>query len=50
MDFDTVIVGGSFARLSAALYLARARRSVLVLDTGKPRNRFAAESHGFFCT
>lgn len=48
MTFDTIIVGGSFAGLSAALYLARARRSVLVLDTGTPRNRFAAASHGFF--
>ncbi|WP_157016613.1 NAD(P)/FAD-dependent oxidoreductase [Mesorhizobium xinjiangense] len=48
MTFDTIIVGGSFAGLSAALYLARARRSVLVLDTGAPRNRFAAASHGFF--
>lgn len=48
MSFDTIIVGGSFAGLSAALYLARARRSVLVLDTGAPRNRFAAASHGFF--
>ncbi|WP_339035769.1 NAD(P)/FAD-dependent oxidoreductase [Bradyrhizobium symbiodeficiens] len=48
MNFDAIIVGGSFAGLSAALYLARARRSVLVLDTGTPRNRFAAASHGFF--
>ena len=37
--YDTVIVGGSFAGLSAAIYLGRARRSVLVLDTGAPRNR-----------
>lgn len=36
MHYDTIIVGGSFAGLSAALYLARARRSVLVLDTGLP--------------
>ncbi len=48
MTFDTIIVGGSFAGLSAALYLARGRRSVLVLDAGAPRNRFAAASHGFF--
>jgi len=46
--YDAVIIGGSFAGLSAALYLARANRSVLVLDTGAPRNRFAAASHGFF--
>lgn len=48
MTYDTIIIGGSFAGLSAALYLARARRSVLVLDTGLPRNRFANASHGFF--
>ena len=48
MQYDAIIVGGSFAGLSAALYLARARRSVGVLDTQKPRNRFASESHGFF--
>ncbi len=48
MRYDTIIVGGSFAGLSAALYLARARRTVCVLDTGAPRNRFAATSHGFF--
>lgn len=48
MHFDAIIIGGSFAGLSAAIYLARARRSVLVIDAGKPRNRFAAQSHGFF--
>lgn len=46
MTFDAVIVGGSFAGLSAALMLARARRQVLVVDSGLPRNRFAAHSHG----
>jgi thioredoxin reductase len=48
MQYDAIIIGGSFAGLSAALYLARARRSVCVLDTRKPRNRFADASHGFF--
>ena len=48
LRYDTIIVGGSFAGLSAALYLARAGRSVLILDTGSPRNRFAAASHSFF--
>lgn len=47
MDTDVVIIGGSFAGLSAALQLARARRSVTILDTGEPRNRFAEASHGF---
>ena len=45
--YDVIIIGGSFAGLSAALQLGRARRRVLVLDTGLPRNRFAAHSHGF---
>lgn len=45
---DAVVVGGSFAGLSAALQLARARRSVRVLDAGRPRNRFADAAHGFF--
>ena len=44
---DVAIIGGSFAGLSAALQLARARRSVTILDTGMPRNRFAKASHGF---
>jgi thioredoxin reductase len=43
---DVIIVGGSFAGLAAALYLARARRQVTVLDTALPRNRFAGYSHG----
>jgi len=45
--FDAIIVGGGFAGLSAALQLARARRSVLLVDAGQPRNRFAATAHGF---
>jgi thioredoxin reductase len=48
MRHDAIIIGGSFAGLSAAMYIARARRSVCIIDTGVPRNRFAAHSHGFF--
>lgn len=44
---DVIIVGGSYAGLSAGLQLARARRQVLVIDAGQRRNRFAATSHGF---
>ena len=44
---DVLVIGGAFAGMAAATYLARARRSVCVLDTGKPRNRFAEASHGF---
>lgn len=43
---DVIIIGGSFAGLAAALQLGRARRKVIVLDTGLPRNRFADHSHG----
>ncbi|OPA84660.1 thioredoxin reductase [Pseudomonas fluorescens] len=47
MIYDVIIVGGSYAGLSAGLQLARARRQVLVIDAGQRRNRFAATSHGF---
>lgn len=47
MRHDAIVVGGSFAGLAAATYLARGRRSVCVLDTATPRNRFASASHGF---
>jgi len=46
-DYEAIVIGGSFAGLSAAMQLARARRKILVLDAGKPRNRFATASHGF---
>ncbi|WP_019516721.1 NAD(P)/FAD-dependent oxidoreductase [Sphingomonas sp. Mn802worker] len=45
--YDAIVIGGSFAGLSAALQLARARQHVLVIDAGSPRNRFADEAHGF---
>lgn len=48
MHHDAIVIGGSFAGLSAAMYIARARRSVAIVDAGLPRNRFAAHSHGFF--
>ncbi|WP_187772299.1 NAD(P)/FAD-dependent oxidoreductase [Agrobacterium sp. B1(2019)] len=43
---DVIIIGGSFGGLAAALQLGRARRKVIVLDTGLQRNRFAGRSHG----
>lgn len=46
-EFDVIVVGGSYAGLSAALQLARARRRVLVIDAGQRRNRYAVRSHGF---
>ncbi len=35
-QFDVIVLGAGPAGLAAALYIARARRSVLVLDTGTP--------------
>ncbi|BAJ32637.1 MULTISPECIES: FAD-dependent oxidoreductase [Kitasatospora] len=43
---DVLVVGGGAAGLSGALTLARARRSVLVVDSGEPRNAPAAGIHG----
>ncbi|HVK04426.1 MAG TPA: NAD(P)/FAD-dependent oxidoreductase [Armatimonadaceae bacterium] len=45
--FEVVIVGGGFAGLAAATVLGRARRRVLVIDAGSPRNRFSPAAHGF---
>lgn len=43
--FDVIVVGGSHAGLSAALALVRARKRVLVIDSGQRRNRFVASAH-----
>lgn len=45
--YDVIVVGGSYAGISAALQLARAHRTVLVVDGGQRRNRSAARAHGF---
>ncbi|GAB3866162.1 NAD(P)/FAD-dependent oxidoreductase [Hymenobacter segetis] len=46
-DFDAIIIGGSYAGLSAAMALGRSRRRVLLLDTGRPCNRQTPHSHNF---
>ncbi len=46
-EYDVVIIGGGAAGLSAALTLGRARRRVLVVDGGAPRNAPAAHMYGF---
>jgi thioredoxin reductase len=46
--YDVIIVGGGPAGLSAALVLGRARRRVLVLDSGQPRNAPSPASHSLF--
>ncbi|MGW6454475.1 NAD(P)/FAD-dependent oxidoreductase [Streptomyces sp. NPDC055078] len=45
--FDVVVIGGGAAGLSGALTLARARRSVAVIDGGEPRNAPADAVHGY---
>jgi thioredoxin reductase/SAM-dependent methyltransferase len=45
--FDVAILGGGAAGLSAAVVLGRARRSVVVIDAGSPRNAPAEGVHGF---
>ena len=46
-QYDIAVIGGGAAGLSAALVLSRARRSVVVVDAGSPRNAPAAHMHGF---
>ncbi len=43
--FDVAIIGGSYAGLSAAMTLGRARREVIIIDSGKPCNRQTPHSH-----
>ncbi|MFG2008593.1 NAD(P)/FAD-dependent oxidoreductase [Micromonospora sp. NPDC048868] len=45
-SYDVVVIGGGAAGLSGALTLARVRRSVVVLDSGAPRNAPAEGVHG----
>jgi thioredoxin reductase len=46
-EYDVVIIGGGAAGLSAALTLSRARRRVLVVDAGNPRNAPAGHVHNY---
>jgi thioredoxin reductase len=45
--YDVAVIGGGAAGLSAAVALGRARRSVIVLDDGSPRNAPADGVHNF---
>ncbi|APA97984.1 NAD(P)/FAD-dependent oxidoreductase [Nocardia seriolae] len=47
-SYDVVVVGGGAAGLNGGLMLARARRSVVVVDAGSPRNAPAEGVHGLF--
>jgi thioredoxin reductase len=45
--YDATVVGGGPAGLSAAMWLARYRRKVLVLDSGDYRNASVEHMHGY---
>lgn len=45
--FEVIIVGGSYAGLSAAMALGRSLRKTLVIDSGKPCNLTTPHSHNF---
>jgi thioredoxin reductase len=45
--YDVAVVGGGAAGLSAALVLGRARRRVVLIDAGEPRNAPASHMHGY---
>ncbi|GGI46942.1 pyridine nucleotide-disulfide oxidoreductase [Paenibacillus marchantiophytorum] len=47
MTYDCVIIGGGPAGLNAALVLGRARKNVVVIDEGRPRNQVTRETHGY---
>ncbi|HEY4608961.1 MAG TPA: NAD(P)/FAD-dependent oxidoreductase [Ilumatobacteraceae bacterium] len=44
---DVAVVGGGYSGISAALWAARYRRRVMVVDGGKQRNRATAMAHGY---
>lgn len=46
-NFDVIIIGGSYAGLSAALALGRSLRNVLIIDSGKPCNIQTPHSQNF---
>ena len=46
-NYDVIIIGGSYAGLSAAMALGRSLRKVLVIDNNKPCNRQTPHSHNF---
>jgi thioredoxin reductase len=46
-NLDVIIIGGSYAGLSAAMALGRALRNVLIIDSGLPCNKQTPYSHNF---
>jgi len=46
-QYEVIIIGGSYAGLSAAMSLGRSLRKVLVIDSGKPCNEQTPHSQNF---
>ncbi|MBP2618021.1 NAD(P)/FAD-dependent oxidoreductase [Chryseobacterium jejuense] len=46
-NFDVIIIGGSYAGLSAGMSLGRSLRNVLIINEGKPCNRQTPHSYNF---
>lgn len=46
-NFEVIIIGGSYAGLSAAMALGRSLREVLIIDNELPCNRQTPNSHNF---
>ena len=47
MEFDVIIIGGSYSGLAAGMALGRSLKQVLIIDSGKPCNRQTPYSHNF---
>tara|TARA_R110002051_G_scaffold275909_1_gene336855 strand:- start:10550 stop:11458 length:909 start_codon:yes stop_codon:yes gene_type:complete len=45
--FEVIIIGGSYAGLSAAMALGRSLRTVLIIDSESPCNKQTPHSHNF---
>lgn len=46
-NYEVIIIGGSYAGLSAAMALGRSLRNVLIIDNGLPCNRQTPHAHNF---
>lgn len=47
VQYEVIIIGGSYSGLSAAMALGRSLRKTLVIDSGKPCNEQTPHSHNF---
>ena len=47
INYEVIIIGGSYSGLSAAMALGRSLRRVLIIDSGLPCNRQTPHSHNF---